>query len=285
MPKRRRGQIDDPRVFYRRIGSQTVYVRDGSGRYRCFSFANGRPRRLPGGITQLAPLYGRVDFRNGRRFTGRTRSQRSLRTAFTNTPGGHRLTTGWVPLPTVRVQSRRKTNQGMNTATTNLTGNARSATNYAIWVDGTTPGSPVDSTKRYEWCHLLAHSMGGADDETNIVAAVKGNNTEQLAIESALQMYRCENAFSMRVTAACLDGGNGQHMGNVIRYEASFVNGGPDYVRYLDCLRAPKPSSIHFHGVLYEVVQWANRKLVQRSTQILNNAVSARDQAAIKRLG
>jgi hypothetical protein len=244
---------------YKRRNGATMFIRDRLGRCQSYIVANGRLKKVGKGVVKLAPIYGRVDFSNGVRFTGRVRSSRALRAAY-DSAHSH-LSSHWVALPNAIQHSRRTTNQGMNPATQNLTGNTLSATNYAAWVKAQLPGSPVDASKQYEWCHLQAHSMGGADDETNIVSAVRGNNTEQLAIESALQMYRREEVFEMKVSVALVNGAQARHMGDVIRYKVRCIESGATYVRYLDCLNAPNPSKIHFYEVLAEIAMWANHRL------------------------
>lgn len=268
----------DSRDMYRRYGSETIYVRDESGRYNTYTIEANRVRILPGAITTLGPIYGRVDFSNGVRFTGRTRSQTVLQEAFDQTPPTQIKATQWVALPAARESSRRTPNQGMNAQMIALTGVTRSANEYLIWYH-TDPN--FTHNKPWEWCHLLAHSMGGADNPTNIVAARKGNNSEQLAIESALQMYRMEQLFEMQISAACVDAADGVSIGDVIRYDVRCTLGGDHFLIYLDCKNAPNPSQIHYYGVLQSVAKWANRKLVQASTQIFNNPVSAEDKRRI----
>ncbi len=279
MCKRRR--VVDSYCLYRRQGTNTIYARDRYGRYNAYQVNGQRVTILPGRITTLPPIYGRVNFANNVRFTGRTRNQGALQIAFEATPKAQRLSTGWVDLPQTRASSRRETNQGMNAAMIALTGVARSATNYVIWFDGLHPGVGLRSDQPWEWCHLLAHSMGGADDATNIVAARKGNNSEQLAIESALQMYRMEQIFQMKITAACLNGANGRHIGNVIRYKIRCIHGGQSFIVFLDCLNAPDPSQIHYYGLLESVARWANNLLIQASMQIYGNAVTADERRQV----
>ncbi|MDP5142444.1 hypothetical protein ORJ00_06800 [Rheinheimera baltica] len=277
MVKRRRELT--PSWLYRRVGTDTVYARDRAGRYLCYRLNGQQVRQTGTGITSLGPIYGRVDFSNSRRFTGRTRNQGALAVAYNTSV--HRISSGWTPLPQTRPTSRRQTNQGMSPCMLALTGTARSATSYAIWYDGNHPQRGIKTTLQWEWCHLLAHSMAGADNQTNIVAAVKGNNSEQLAIESALQMYRCENMFEMNISAACIDNLHGRHLGNVIKYEIRCRHGGNNYVQYLDCLNAPRPSAIHYYNILESVALWANRKLEAVSNQMHNNSVSASERRLV----
>ncbi|MEJ2407347.1 MAG: hypothetical protein P8171_24340 [Candidatus Thiodiazotropha sp.] len=263
------------------VGHNTICARDRSGRYSSFTIVGRKVWPLRSGIKKLGPVYGRVDFSNAVRFNGRSRSQAALEARFNAIPFTHKLTTGWVALPEARSKSRRETNQGMDTAMAALTGAACSATRYAIWCDGRNTAAGIKSTVRWEWCHLLAHSMGGADNATNIVAAVKGNNTEQLAIENTLQMYRRENMFHMKVTAACLNGADMRHMGDVIKYEIRCEHGGTDFVHYLDCLNVPAPSEIHYYDLSRSVATWANIKLVLVSEQVFGNKVSGEDARRI----
>ena len=275
MPKRK--LEEETRWFYRRIGSETIYGRDKSGRYTCFQLNQGNVSPLPSGIKKLAPIFNRVDFSNRVRFSGRTRNQRTLTIHFNESP--NILTSAWVDLPDSLSHSRRETNQGMNNAMNTLTGEPYSATEYADWYDRQNPRTRINTDlKKWEWCHLRGHAMGGADNETNIVAAVKGNNTEQLAIESALMMYRREYLFAMKISAGLLDNQNGKHIGNVIKYEIKCFYGGCNFVYYLDCLSAPAPSSIHYYGLLNKVASWANTKLVHISEQIYNNGLTASDK-------
>lgn len=277
MPKSK--TIHDSHSVYRRQGSSTIYARDHYGRYNCYRIAGPTVTRLPARIVTLPPNYARVDFGNTTRFTGRVRSQGALRTAF-QTQAGMKISTGWYDLPANLSGTRRTSNQGMNTATAALTGANRSAKQYAIWFD-VRNGGQVDPLVAWEWCHLRAHSQGGADDETNIVAAVKGNNSEQLAIENALSMYRAENEFQLKVSAVTLDVGDGQHMGDVIRYRVrSITLPGNDFEVYLDCQKAPAPSEIHYYGVLESVAQWANHKLTRISDAL--NPVSGTERRAIR---
>lgn len=276
MPKRKLSVFleSNAKWFYRRQGIQTIYVRDMQGCYDCFRIANDRAYKLPGGIKNLGPVFGRVDFRNTRRFTAYSRSQETLNAEFMATPPAQRLSTGWRQLPLTRDRSRRVSNQGMDTAMNNLTGQTYSATNYATWCKSRHPALGINNNVRWEWCHLLAHSMGGADNETNIVAAVKGNNTEQLAIETALQMYRCESIFELQVTAARLNNPDCIYIGNIIKYEVRCRFGGGNFVHYMDCLGVPNPSQIHFYDLLEKVAVWANNKLNQVSKEVHRNVVT-----------
>lgn len=55
-------------------------------------------------------------------------------------------------------------------------------------------GPPV-AGEPYEWCHLVGHGEGGAENAGNLVAATKSANTEQLAIEEGFRKARLSAAF------------------------------------------------------------------------------------------
>lgn len=270
------------RWVYRRQGSPTIYARDREGRYACFQIQGQRVLRLPSGISTLPPIYGRVNFANNVRFGGQVPDQQALAARFSSGQG-RRLSTGWVQLPPARSAVRRPTNQGMNPEMIRLTGSPYSATEYVNWCIQQIPPITINANDRsgWEWCHLLAHSMGGADNHMNIVAAVRGNNSEQLAIENALQMYRLENIFEMNISVVCINNGNALYIGDVIKYEIRSRHGGNNLIQYLDCLNAPNPSQIHFYDLLQKVARWANFKLREASRLIYNNMVTAQERDLI----
>jgi hypothetical protein len=54
----------------------------------------------------------------------------------------------------------------------------------------------------YEWCHLVAHGLGGQDSPENLFLGSKPHNSEQLIIESAVYNYKIEaGLFVVDVTA------------------------------------------------------------------------------------
>jgi hypothetical protein len=276
---RRRELKNERIVFYKRRDSHTIFVRDIRGRYKTYRETMHGVRPLPGGITKLPSIFGRVDFTNFNRFTGFVRSQTTLHDCFE--ASARKLNTNIVPLPGVRSYMRRLTRQGMDDAMISLTGSHRSATEYVNWFTASY-SHHIPLNEGWEWCHLLAHSMGGADNERNVVAARRGNNTEQLAIESALHMYRSEGIFTLNITAACVDRHGGMHIGDVIKYEVSCIyHGAAPLVIYLDCLRAPKPSQHHFYHLLEMVASWANKILVMVSQQMYREEVDKSDRRAI----
>src|SRR5690606_40751219 len=56
---------------YRRRHGASLFVRDRFGRCETYRLVGGRPKKHGKGILKLAPVYGRVNFANGVRFTGR----------------------------------------------------------------------------------------------------------------------------------------------------------------------------------------------------------------------
>ena len=257
--KKRRKPID-AHWFYTRPGQTTIFGRDREGRCDYYRQDGGGTYVAYPAIEKLAPLHGRVSFSNSVRFSARVRSRHALEIAFNRAPAADLLTSGLVDLPDHRSHARRASRQGMDDAMIALTGATRSATGYTDWYRNN-HGGQVDPVN-WEWCHLLAHSMGGADGPSNIVACVKGNNSEQLAIESALMAYRRENAFRMEISALRLKtAGPERYIGDVIRYRILCGATASEHIRYLDCLNAPNPSAIHYYDVLHDVVLWANRQL------------------------
>jgi hypothetical protein len=240
-------------VIYRRGQGTALFARDQVGHYAAVSLNNNgavRTIRTYGGM----PWYGRVDFGNARRFVGGVRSQLLLERDFGNAVNV-RGSLNWYALPQQRKQTRRQTNQGMNTAMTNLGIANYSATQYAAWLN------LQQAQERYEWCHLISHAMGGADGPTNIVCARRGNNSEQLAIENLLSQYRTENCFQVRVRGSVLNAGNGKHMGDVICYEVRDNNAAKQKNIYLDCRPRHKPSAIHQYTLIRDLATWLNRRL------------------------
>jgi hypothetical protein len=123
-------------------------------------------------------------------------------------------------------------------------GTSLSATNYArrghgaYWTRG-------HSAIGYEWCHLVAHGMGGPDHPKNLVAATRHQNSEQLIIECVLYGYRMEG-FAVQVRAKLAKGT--QHLAESIYYQI-LLNGQSAYTRTMDCRRATQPDFAEFHTV------------------------------------
>ena len=135
-------------------------------------------------------------------------------------------------------RNRLKTS-AMNGATTLETGNPLTATQYAQWGHGarfTRGHSNID----YEWCHLVAHGLGGKDTPINLVAATKYQNTEQLILENVLYEYRMEG-LKVAVEAKLASGT--QHLAESIWYRVSLTaNNVVVYERTMDCRRATNPT-------------------------------------------
>jgi hypothetical protein len=244
----------DPAILYKRdANSTTVYARDEGGHTRAFTVTQKGVRPLPFQSIPLAKTFGRVDFGNRRRFTAHVRSDDELKTAFDAVT--RRKTTGVVELPSSCSRSKRAANQGMRDEMTRLTGATKSASEYAVYLREQTTNTVAAGD--YEWGHLLAHSLHGRDEPDNIVAVAAGNNTEQLAIESALHFYRNESLFTVLVQASVMDGA-GEHMADVICYSIRCSKSDDPLELYLDAQHAPEVSSIHFWDRRSGVVKWLN---------------------------
>src|SRR5690606_41102981 len=89
---------------YRRRHGASLFVRDRFGRCETYRLVGGRPKKHGKGILKLAPVYGRVNFANGVRFTGRVRNLRTLRAAFDSAQ--NHLLSNWVALPDAFQHSR-----------------------------------------------------------------------------------------------------------------------------------------------------------------------------------
>jgi hypothetical protein len=270
MPRKPRKVIKGVDVIYRRHQTGALMVRDKFGHRAAVILKNGEVGTIQfyGGM----PWYGRVVFNLERqqRFAGGARSQDVLAQAFANgTKVGAVL---WYPLPAQRKKSRRTPNQGMAAAMNLLGCPGNGATAYANWL-GYTDGA-------YEWCHLIAHAMGGQDSPLNVVAGRNYNNTEQLAIENALSQYRAEDLFELSVQAAVLNNGNGKHFGNVIRYSLRNKHGGSSTAVYLDCRPTRQPSAIHQYTLIGTLSRWMNQQIKQYCNDF---KPSATDQKKVKK--
>ena len=157
-----------------------------------------------------------------------------------------------------------------------------SASEYANHVS---PPRNDDVMLFWQWCHLVAASMGGGGGPTiEPFAARAGNNTEQMAIENTLWMYRSEKVFSLRVSAA-RDGDTGsdrEYIGNVIKYEIQCDDVEDQWVMYLHCLHAPNVSAIHYDAVVDDVACWANYQLLRRSEELYKRKVPSDMKNLIK---
>lgn len=246
-------------VMYQRP-TGTIVVRDRVGNRIYFT---GDPPRVLRTDTAAFAWYGRVDFRNRRRFTRFVRSALDLEAAFARLPAAQILDSGWEALPIYRSSARRIPFQGMERAIQDLQmdyqyDGLKSATSYAAWVRDR---QRRRLTLRHEWCHLLAHSMGGMDRPANVVAAGKGNNSEQLAIENILSAYRSENIFQVRVQAGLYDQAEGKHLATVIRYQIKPANGNTVLILLLDATVSTLiPSAIHQYTMIRNIGTWLNSR-------------------------
>jgi len=225
-------------IAYQRNG--TLHIRDSTGHHWAVRIhhRSGAPytTTIP---KQPAKLYGRP--------SGQTSYSDSLRGIahglmnLVSQEGAWAWYTGFggkKNSPVTRVQhgyrpSRNHT-EVMNQATTNELGSKLSATQYARAGHGAvlTRGHSAIS---YEWCHLVSHGLGGPDQEGNIVAATKFQNTEQLILENVLYEYRMEE-LSIQVQAKLANGT--RHLGESIYYKVLLESGQTAYSRTMDARRA-----------------------------------------------
>jgi hypothetical protein len=90
-------------------------------------------------------------------------------------------------------------------------------------------GTPYANNPKnsFEWCHLIADSLGGGTVAGNLVAASYGCNTEMNVIEHRI-MGRTELALT--VAAHC----NREHVAEMIVYTVSHNNRNPVFQRMID---------------------------------------------------
>lgn len=271
-------------IVYRRPGSNpdTVFFRNNIGNYVALSVRGADIRLLPAHSSGRSRTYGRVEFQRQVRFVGRVRSQASLAWAFGRNI--NRKTTGILNLPVRASHLYREPNQGMAFEMLDLTGDGRisSAGQYAAWVSQRNPAIQMQA-RRYEWCHLIAHSLRGRGGPRNIVAAAKGNNTEQLAIENTLHKYRTEEMFQFCVSASLLGNqhSDARHLADVIKYEIDSVYASEPLGLFLDAQKPPlRVAYIHFKSVQREIARWAN-KCIERRSRWHGNEVDADERRDI----
>ena len=252
-------------VIYRRVRTGLVIVRDRIGN-RIYLETN--PFRIRRKDSAGFVWYGRIDFRSRRRFTRYIRSQQTLEAALARLPDGQIIDSGLVNLPYERTRTRRTPNQGMTEAIDRIRlvydydSPTSDATSYAAWVLGR-------QTVRHEWCHLVAHSMGGRDRPANVVAAAVGTNSEQLAIENILSAYRNENLFRLQVLAGLYNRDAGQHLATVFRYSIASRASHTTLDIFLDAtVDAIQPSAIHQYALVRVVGTWLNKEIERCETFI-----------------
>lgn len=242
----------DGLTFYYRGHEPAIHVRDLHGGHHTVVLRNGTYVATAQGTAP--PWYNRVAWR-GKRFT---RSQPpDLPAMFKGAGPGEVLPSLWVDLPQSQSTSRRTSNQGMTRAMAGL------FPHLAPPVSATTYANALGWQGSYEWCHLIAHSMGGGDGPNNVVAGTANNNSEQLIVENLLSCYRQEQAFLMRVSARLQDAGNGRYMGLAIRYEVS--DGNSIRAMYFDSQTQRVPSGIHVEAVMENLARWLNLSLRARA--------------------
>ncbi|MEX3944864.1 hypothetical protein AB4Y44_36130 [Paraburkholderia sp. BR10937] len=164
------------------------------------------------------------------------------------TPTAHRVSHGYIP--------DRKHTEVMKAATMAEVNQELSATEYArnAWFFNPTKGH---RDIRYEWCHLVAHGLGGPDHHTNIVAATKYQNSEQLILESVLHDYRMEG-LELVVEAKLALGW--QHLAESIWFRVRLGNK-DIYSRTMDARRATKPDFNEYAAVSTEMRRYLNNGL------------------------
>ena len=283
MPKRKRIAADDIYCFYRRNGGGTIWVRDSLGRCDGFIINGDQVKYVSGGESTLGPDYGRTDWSNSVRFTANIGPKNEIISRFTRTRESQKLSSGEIQLSPNASANQRAPNQGMSGIMHQVTGIENcSATTFVNWYKQQTfPEHTLLNQPQWEWCHLLAHCMGGVSGEENIVIGAKHNNSEQMYIENAIQRYRKEEAFAVKITAACLDDIKkpGGYIASVIEYKIIAIDDrSTQLTLYLDCLNPPKPSEIHQENVIAEVASFCNKMLSRFAPQ-----VSAREKNLIKR--
>jgi len=191
-------------------------------------------------------LYGRFTIGPSGRGAPRGASFRSrMGSAAEYRVGGRRvLPAGIVIGPATK--GRRKQGEVMAVAT----GHA-SATAFAI-ANGGVAGIP------YEWCHLIARSLGGKDEPANLVAASKFNNSEQLQIESVLKPYRNNGDVTLHVTSTLFNGI--AHLASKLTYVIS-VKGKAVYTREMEGFRTDKPTYVELEAVRAGLTQAITKAL------------------------
>lgn len=169
--------------------------------------------------------------------------------------GGEKRRTGRVEHTYVPTRTQ---GTSMANATNAELGKSLSATGYAreghgaYWTRG-------HSAIRYEWCHLVAHGMGGSDEQDNLVAATRHQNTEQFILECVLYGYRMEG-FTVDVAAKLAKGTD--HLAESIHYQV-LLGGRSAYRRTMDCRRATQPSWPEFRSVARDMRAWLNAALAE----------------------
>ncbi|TKC81444.1 hypothetical protein FAZ69_27840 [Trinickia terrae] len=145
----------------------------------------------------------------------------------------------------------------MDAATLKECGQALSATQYARLRSSGLSITSGHAYIAYEWCHLVAHGMGGSDSPDNIVAATAFQNTEQLILECVLYGYRMEG-LEVEVQAKLARGW--EHLGESIWYRVK-LDDQTIYTRTMDCRRATRPDFKEYGAVAREMRRYINTAL------------------------
>jgi hypothetical protein len=94
-------------------------------------------------------------------------------------------------------------------------GNQNTVMGGSAWQHVGGPDYAVNPKVSFEWCHLIADSLGGPTVATNLVAASYGCNTEMNVIEHRIQ-GRTE--LSVEVIAHCNASDNAEMIVYTVRY-------------------------------------------------------------------
>jgi hypothetical protein len=236
------------------VRNGTLHIRDDSGGHwtAAFHSRSGQPYHRPIGRAGMK-LYGRPTGNYG--FF--THGVRSFRHGLMNAAlqegawawytglGGTKEQSGTVAHTYIPARAH---TVAMTQATSDELGEAMSATAYARRGHGAA-GTRGHSAINYEWCHLVAHGLGGSDVPGNLVAATCFQNTEQLIIEAVLYEYRMEG-LQIKVSAKLASGTD--HLAESIYYEI-LLGGQRVYGRTMDARRATNVSYSEVGNIAREI--------------------------------
>jgi hypothetical protein len=110
-----------------------------------------------------------------------------------------------------------KTNSGDVLADSPGRGNANGVMGGTAWQRVDPNGTPYkdDPKNSFDWCHLIADSLGGKTEVVNLVAASYGCNTEMSVIERRL---KARTELSLEVKAYCSRKDIAEYIEYVVRY-------------------------------------------------------------------
>jgi hypothetical protein len=112
-------------------------------------------------------------------------------------------------------------------------------------------GSTSYSVNRFdssEWCHLVADSLGGPSEPSNLVAASFSANTYMAALEALL---KGQSALSLSVTAHC----SAPNLGEWIFYRIRHRQSGKSYDEAIDA-RASGFNAANLTSVQTNLQRW-----------------------------